>query len=176
MNSIEGIREGIPKNLRWRDKCKIPCLDCGKLRWVIVQAILGKGFTGWCQDCRSKHRKVPKYYRDSSIRHKLNRLMNGYAMISIPPNDPLIGMANKNRIVLEHRLIVAKALGRCLNRREIVHHINRIKDDNRIENLTLVSSKRHEQLMALERRIDYLERLLIKHGIAFNGSSESKTT
>lgn len=168
MDSIEGIRQGIPSNLRYRDKHKIPCLDCGGERWVQVGHILSEAFTGWCQDCRSKHRVIPKYYRDSFARHKLDRLMNGYAMISLPPNDPLMGMANKNRIVLEHRLVVAEALGRCLNRREIVHHINRIKHDNRIENLTLVSTRRHEQITALERRIDYLERLLRKNQIAFN--------
>ena len=165
MNSIDEIRESVPRSLRQKDKHKIPCLDCRKERWVSVGSILGKAFSGWCQDCRSKHRQIPKYYKDSSIRHRLNGLMNGYAMVTVPPDDPLIGMANKNRIILEHRLVVAETLGRCLNRREIVHHINRVKNDNRIENLSLVSSKRHEQITALERRIDYLERLLNKNSI-----------
>lgn len=47
---------------------------------------------------------------------------------------------NKNNCVMEHRLVMEKYLGRFLTKKEVVHHINKNKQDNNIENLELFSS------------------------------------
>jgi hypothetical protein len=62
------------------------------------------------------------------------KLSQGYIYIW-QPKHPL---ASKEGYVMEHRLVMEKHLGRYLTPAECVHHLNGIKDDNRLENLSLL--------------------------------------
>jgi hypothetical protein len=57
-----------------------------------------------------------------------------------------LSMARKDGYVMEHRLFVAMAIGRCLMRVEIVHHGNRDPADNRLGNLMLFATNRDHKL------------------------------
>ena len=68
------------------------------------------------------------------------RSSHGYINILVRPNDPFYQMADWRGYIYEHRLVMAKHLGRCLTGDEFVHHKNGIKGDNRIENLELIGN------------------------------------
>ncbi len=71
----------------------------------------------------------------------------GYVYILINPTGPAVYRR-------EHDLIIERIIGRSLVKGEVVHHKNEIKNDNRPENLQLMTISEH---MKLHRRLQ-LER------------------
>ena len=84
----------------------------------------------------------------------------GYIRIRLQPEDFFYPMVAANGYVMEHRLVAAKRLGRCLHAWEIVHHRDHIRDNNEDSNLQLVSDERHKQITILENKIDRQSKML----------------
>lgn len=78
--------------------------------------------------------KKGKYIGDKSHLWKGGRCKSGGYIYILKHDHP---QANSNGYVYEHRLIMEEHLERHLKKGEVVHHINGITDDNRIENLKL---------------------------------------
>lgn len=106
----------------------LACPDCSKERWVMLL----KGQPR-CERCKSCSHLGERSHFWIDGRYKLSS--DGYSQVRLIVSDFFYSMASKNGWVFEHRLIMAKHLGRCLQRWEIVHHKNGIKTDNRLENL-----------------------------------------
>lgn len=67
---------------------------------------------------------------------------NGYVWVHCP-NNPMSNKCHPEGYVLEHRLVMSQKLGRYLTKDEVVHHINGIRNDNRVENLFLTQKGKH---------------------------------
>lgn len=79
--------------------------------------------------------------QDGKIRKKN---IKGYITIFMPEHPE--AMKGNGHRVYEHRLVMEKKIGRYLKKDEFVHHLNRIKDDNRPENLYITSRNDHKEL------------------------------
>ncbi len=69
--------------------------------------------------------------RNPNWKGGIRKHMNGY-VFQLCKEHP---QANSKGYIFQHRLVLESHLGRYLKKEECVHHINGIKDDNRIENI-----------------------------------------
>lgn len=66
--------------------------------------------------------------------------VNGYRLVKTNS-----ARSNCHGYEFEHRLVIEKHLGRLLLKKELVHHINGVKDDNRVENLIVLTQSEHSK-------------------------------
>jgi hypothetical protein len=138
------------------------CEKCGKERWVRLNRE-GERRSKYCQSCVMKINR-----HQSKVAEHGTRTNKGYVRLHKSLADPKFHpMANKYGHIPEHRLVMAQHLDRCLDKEEMIHHLNGIKDDNRIENLALVNTNDHKIITILDRRVRVLEEEMKKLNLVF---------
>jgi hypothetical protein len=89
---------------------------------------------------------------------------DGYVLL-YRPDHPRAGSTG---YVFEHVLVAEQSYGEPIPRGLHVHHLNGIRDDNRLANLVVVEPKDHERNTVrrkLQERVRFLEAELARHGI-----------
>lgn len=136
------------------------CPECGIERWKMLNLYRKLNGQILCQSCTGKkavasgvvrtaaHKPECQCQRCRTTRGELlgnknpawgggRTVRGGYPAILLNSDSPFRAMGDRNGYVLEHRLVVAQALGRSLASYEQVHHINGDKTDNQLSNLEL---------------------------------------
>ena len=120
----------------------VACLECG-------QKIDASHLTG---DSKTRAKRLNRFCNRTCANrwNSRNRSSTTYRRYTTrgyievwKPNHP---MAQKSGYLMEHRLLMAEHLGRMLTSKEVVHHLNGIKDDNRLANLELMGAVEHNKL------------------------------
>lgn len=130
-----------PTASNWRGgKVAGACLNCGR-DFLATQHQLRRGEGKYCsRSCGAakKTEAVNPSWKGGRYVQK-----NGYVVIT------LVGRSR----VYEHRQVMEQIIGRPLHAEEDVHHINRIRSDNRPDNLQLIANRsEHTKLHQREDR------------------------
>jgi len=147
-----GVAVAPPGRTRWRTFSDeqvdemVRRWDAGESQSAIAksfdttQVIIGRAllWRGRRPERRTNHSRGPAHgsWKGGRIRWE-----SGYVGIKVDPDDPMFAMATAGGYVPEHRLVMARSIGRVLTHHETVHHINGVRDDNDISNLQLRTTK-----------------------------------
>lgn len=150
MPAIKEIKRGREIGYRSGNQYQwLACVNCGKERWVELKKDKLPSPTCYscCRILIAKANTGKNSYRWKGGR---KRRTDGYIWVWLDADDFFYPMRACNHYVLEHRLVMARHLGRCLNPWEMVHHKNGNRGDNSIGNLALMTDAGHRQITRLE--------------------------
>ena len=133
------------------------CGNCFSLKPSQAQHQAGRFCSRACQAAGRIRRPLDREHNGKPAR--LDR--HGYVWVWEPGNPDAVRYKGW---VAEHRLVAERLVGRPLTSADEVHHINRIRDDNRPENLEVLDSVTHARITKQQRETDrellakYIER------------------
>ena len=118
----------------YRRNCKL----CSKVFWTLHKQYTKGKFCS--HSCSSKFNSYGS--RNYFWKGGITITSQGYRHIWTPYHPNCL----RGKYVPEQVLVMEKNIGRFLKKEEVVHHINGIKTDNRINNLKLLTDSEHRKL------------------------------
>lgn len=119
------------------------CKQCGKETRQLIH-----GTSLFCnQRCYFKWKR--KHPNKRPYKEKI--FVSGYFYLYMPKHPRAI---KGKRYIAEHRYVAEQKIGRYLTDKEIAHHINGNKKDNRPENIEVLTISEHNKLTAKNRNKD----------------------
>ena len=94
------------------------------------------------EESKKNMREAQRKAHNGGIRHNQGR---GYRQIIVDDYHPRKKDRKGGNYIFEHILVVEKNIGRFLEKHEIVHHIDKDKQNNNIDNLHLFSGKDNKE-------------------------------
>jgi len=114
-----------------------------------LRAIAPTGRAGWTAESHASY--APKMrgannpaWKGGVTYHNRHGNYGATKYVRCPPE--FLSMARRDGYVMEHRLVVAQAMGRALTRAETVHHMDHNPTNNAIGNLVLFATNRDHKL------------------------------
>ena len=117
------------------------CKECGE---STTQLIHGTSFF-----CNQKCYFTWKRKNPNKRAYKAKIFVSGYYYLYMPSHTNAI---KKGRYNAEHRYVLEQKIGRLLTNKEVAHHLNGDKSDNRTENLELITFNNHSKHHAKSRK------------------------
>lgn len=111
------------------------CLNCGTI-FVKKYQSLGKRIKYCSLTCAGKHMHQVGSRPKKRNMGERKTWSDGYVYIKVA----------EGKWDYEHRYVMEKVLGRKLTRKEVVHHVNGVRTDNRPENLKVMSTSEHRKI------------------------------
>jgi hypothetical protein len=151
----------IIKDGTWNEKIVlIECEYCNKQRESAYAKAVSKNALKnkhRCKSCATKMKQTGQKYSDEhkkNISRRLREVNNGgirlnqgrgYKQLIVDDYHPRKKNRKGGNYIFEHILVMEKYLGRFLENHEIVHHIDKDKQNNNIENLYLFSGNTNKE-------------------------------
>lgn len=127
----------------------LACVSCGKKLNVHFNRVVERR-----RRCFSCYKEVAEMFAARGADHHFwkggrAKTTNGYVEVHKPEHPRSSGRG----YVYEHILVAERKLGRPMKSTEVTHHINKIRHDNRPENITVMSKTAHDRLHKPDREL-----------------------